>query len=247
MFPIPSAQFSTLTATTVSLTLLAISQTAWLQEEPTPPAIEPPGPFETAAKGDADLEAGQKHYQQICSQCHGPAGEGNFPLKAPSIANLPAWYVGGQIGKFQRDWRGARPEDAAGNLMHAIARSLDPPAVRDVAGYIQSLPLIPTEVTLTGGDPAKGSELYRERCMECHRYNGRGEPAFRSSQLIGLQDWYIISQLQKFRDGIRGAHESDSEGAKMHRVSGPLSDQSFLDLAAHIAALAEKYAEKPNP
>lgn len=245
MFPRPSARFSTLTVTTVSVTLLAISQTAWLQEEP--PATEPPGPFETAAKGDADLEAGQKHYQQICSQCHGPAGEGNLPLKAPSIANLPTWYVGGQIGKFQRDWRGVRPEDTAGNMMHAIARSLDPPAVRDVAGYIQSLPLIPTEVTLTGGDATKGAELYRERCMECHRYNGRGEPAFRSSQLIGLQDWYIVYQLQKFRDGVRGAHENDSEGAKMHRVSGPLSDQSFIDLAAHIAELAKKYTEKPKP
>lgn len=247
MFTMKSARFSTLTATIVSLILFAISQTAWLQEESPPPATEPPGPFETAAKGDADLEAGQKHYQQTCLQCHGPAGEGNFPLKAPSIAHLPAWYVGGQIGKFQRDWRGSRPEDAAGNLMHAIARSLDPAAVRDVAGYIQSLPLIPTEVTLAGGDPAMGAELYRERCMECHRFNGKGEPAFRSSPLIGLQDWYIVSQLQKFRDGARGAHESDSEGAKMHRVSGPLSDQSFHDLAAHIAELAEKYAVIPKP
>jgi cytochrome c553 len=229
----------------VSVALLAVFQTAWLQDGPS--AAEPPGPFEAAARGDADLETGQKHYQQICAQCHGPTGEGNVSLKAPSIAHLPAWYVGGQIGKFQRDWRGVRPEDTEGNMMHAIARSLDPPAVRDVAGYIQSLPLLPTQVTLTGGDAAMGEELYRERCMECHRYNGRGEPAFRSSPLIGLQDWYIVHQLQKFRNGLRGSHENDSEGAKMHRVSGPLSDQSLLDLAAHIAELAKKYAEKPKP
>jgi len=230
----------------VLIAVSAIAPKAWLQEAPPPPAIDSQGPIEVVEKGEANLEAGKQRYQRVCSQCHGPGGEGSIALKAPSIANLPAWYVTGQIEKFQKDWRGSTPNDAPGIMMHAIASSLDPAAVRDVAEHIRSLRLIPTVVTLAGGDPANGAELFRERCMECHRYNGRGEPAFRSAQLIGLQDWYIVSQLKKFRDGIRGSHESDTEGAKMHRVSGPLSDESFRDLAAHIADLAQKYTEEPR-
>ena len=219
----------------------------WSQEDDPAPVTESEAPFASAAEGEADLEAGKARYQQVCAQCHGERGEGNFQLKAPSIANLPDWYVAGQIGKFQKDWRGSRPEDVPGNLMHAIAMSLDPVAIRDVAGYIRSMTLVPTVVTLKGGNPERGAELFRERCMECHRYNGRGEPAFRSAQLIGLQDWYIVSQLKKFRDGIRGAHENDAEGTKMHRISERMTDGSFHDVASHIAELAEKYAvERPR-
>lgn len=197
-----------------------------------------------AAEGEPDLEAGAEHYQKVCAQCHGAEGEGNAELKSPSIANLPDWYVSIQIGKFQRHWRGTKPEDVPGIQMHAIAQSLDPVAVRDLAGYLRSLSIHPTRVTLEGGDPERGAELYRERCMECHRYNGRGEPAFRSGQLIGLQDWYIVSQLKKFRDGIRGANEDDLEGGKMHRVTEKMSDRNFLDLSAHLAELAERYKEE---
>ncbi|MCB1090652.1 MAG: c-type cytochrome, partial [Verrucomicrobiae bacterium] len=147
----------------------------------------------------------------------------------------------------QRSWRGAKPEDVPGNLMHAIAQALDPEGVRDVAGYVTSMELIPTQVTLKGGDPERGAEIFRERCMECHRYNGRGEPAFFSGQLIGLQDWYLVSQMKKFRDGKRGGHDADIYGNKMHRITEKMTDQSFLDISSHLAELAVKYAkEKPR-
>ena len=208
------------------------------------PVTEPAEPIAAAAEGEPDLEAGKAKYEMVCAQCHGVKGEGNRQLRSPSIAALPDWFSTIQIGKFQKNWRGSSPEDVPGNLMHAIAMSLDPEAVRDVAGYIKSLKLIPTVVTLEGGDPEKGAELFRERCMECHRYNGRGEPAFRSGQLIGLQDWYIVAQMKKFRDGKRGADEDDVDGAKMHRITERMTDESFKDVAAHIAELAVKYAEE---
>lgn len=202
---------------------------------------------EAAAPGEADLKAGAARYQQVCAQCHGPKGEGNFELKSPSIAGLPDWYVAIQVGKFQRNWRGAKPEDVPGHLMHAIAQALDPVGVRDVSGYIASMELIPTQLTLKGGDAERGAEIFRERCMECHRYNGRGEPAFRSAQLIGLQDWYLLSQMKKFREGARGGHAEDVYGNKMHRITERMTDESFLDIATHISDLARRYAkEKPR-
>jgi cytochrome c553 len=200
-----------------------------------------------AAPGEPNLEAGKARYTAVCAQCHGAKGEGNFELKSPSIAGLPNWYIGIQVGKFQRNWRGAKPEDVPGHLMHAIAQALDPEGVRDVAGYITSLELIPTVTTIKGGDAERGAELFRERCMECHRYNGRGEPVFRSAQLIGLQDWYLLSQMKKFQAGNRGGHVDDVDGNKMHRITEKMTDESFRDIATHIADLAKRYAkEKPR-
>lgn len=225
---------------------LSIAARAAEEESPNVTAAEAAS-AEAAAPGEADLAAGQARYQQVCAQCHGPKGEGNVELRSPSIAGLPNWYVATQVGKFQRSWRGAKPEDVPGHLMHAIAQALDPVGVRDVSGYIAALELIPTQVTLTGGDPERGAEIFRERCMECHRYNGRGEPAFLSAQLIGLQDWYLMSQMKKFRDGSRGGHAEDVYGNKMHRVTERMTDESFRDIATHIADLAKRYAkEKPR-
>ena len=83
--------------------------------------------------------------------------------------------------------------------------------------------------------------------MKCHRFNGRGELAFRSSQLIGLQDWYIVSPLKKYRAGLRGAEKEDLDGTKMHRITNQMTDASFLDPSAHLAELADKYAvERPR-
>ena len=196
------------------------------------------------AEGNSGLFPGEARFKQVCAQCHGPRGQGRVDLKTPSIAGLPDWYVKIQIGKFQKDWRGTKPEDVQGVQMHAIARTLDPEAIRDVSGYIESLKLIPTKVTLKGGNSKRGAELYRDLCMECHRFNGRGELAFRSSQLIGLQDWYIVSQLKKYRAGLRGAEKEDLDGTKMLRITNQMTDDNFIDLSAHLAELADKYAEK---
>ena len=224
--------------------LIAVAFPVAGQEAPVENGVVNIEPIEAAAEGEPDLVAGEKHFRAVCAQCHGEKGEGKLDLKAPSIANLPDWYVAIQIGKFQRHWRGTKPEDVPGIQMHAIAQSLDPVAIRDLAGYIRSLEIHPTQVTLEGGSAERGAEMFRERCMECHRYNGRGESAFRSGQLIGLQDWYIVSQLKKFRDGVRGHNEDDLEGGKMHRVTERMTDESFLDLAAHIAELAERYKDE---
>lgn len=199
-----------------------------------PPAAANDSP--PAAPGDAS-----PLFEKVCSTCHGKKGEGNHELKAPSIAGQPEWYTIAQIGKFRSDMRGIDPEDVPGTQMHAIALTLDEDAARKVAAFIKQLPRIPTTNTLKG-DPDKGRILYEENCMECHRYNGSGELAFKSPALVAYQDWYIVAQLKKFRAGTRGTHPKDVEGAKMHKVTGYLeSEDDFAHIAAFIAFLAEKY------
>ena len=82
--------------------------------------------------------------------------------------------------------------------------------------------------------------LYQESCAACHRYNASGELAFKSAPLHGLQDWYLFAQLTKFRDGIRGAHPQDEDGAKMRLVITNLDEQQLRDVVAGIAVAAQK-------
>ena len=196
-----------------------------------PPSLPPPG---------TPISFGT-----LCAACHGLRGEGNQQQRAPSIAGLPAWYVTLQFEKFRSDVRGATPADPDGQRMHAIARLLDESQITLLASTVAAMERHPTRNTL-GGDATRGRPLYEERCMACHRYNGSGELAFKAAPLTGLQDWYVVAQLQKFRAGIRGGEPQDEDGNKMHLVTSDLNDHEFRDVVAYLAHLAqstERYRE----
>ena len=81
--------------------------------------------------------------------------------------------------------------------------------------------------------------------MECHRFNGEGEIVFGSAPLVGLQDWYLASQLRKFKDGRRGAEKNDANGQKMVHVTA-----SFIEgeeMIQSVSAYIMKLQQKPAP
>jgi cytochrome c553 len=198
------------------------------RSQPTTPTLPPPGTPVT--------------FGNFCAACHGLRGEGVRELRTPSIAGLPTWYVSVQFDKFRSDIRGADPADPDSQRMHTIARALDEAQIATLASTIAAMPRHPTQDTL-GGDATRGRLLYEERCMACHRYNGSGELAFKAAPLTGLQDWYLVAQLRKFRAGIRGRSRSDEDGSKMHQVASDLDDSEFRDVVAHIAHLARRYRD----
>jgi len=184
-------------------------------------------------------------YQRICLNCHGDKGQGNPQLRAPSIAGLPDWYVMAQLAKFKSRLRGGHEKDMTGAQMHAIAVNLKDEQMKEAATVIAKMPLHATRNTLKG-DAAKGMYVYMDQCMECHRYNGSGEVAFRSGQLVGLQDWYMLGQLEKFRAGIRGADRKDEDGIRMREIASRLKDEQLADVLAYVAKLAEQYVGELN-
>lgn len=186
--------------------------------------------------------AAQQKFNQVCATCQGIRGEGKLELKTPSIASLPDWYVRTQLEKFRESIRGAAGDDASGQQMHAIAATLPPKMIDTLAELVFNLPRNPTRNTLKG-DLAEGEYIFRDVCMQCHRYNGTGELVFKTPPLIGLQDWYIERQLRKFRDGLRGADKRDIKGAKMHMVVNDLSDADLRGVASYISVLAAKHAK----
>ncbi|MFZ4764078.1 MAG: cytochrome c4 [Roseimicrobium sp.] len=186
-------------------------------------------------------------YQNLCAQCHGVSGEGKAEVKAPSIASLPSWYVLRQIENFQHDRRGAHPQDTEGQMMRAIAKVLTPELSRAVAVLVEKLPRAHPPPTIVA-ETAQGQELFAERCMECHRFNGEGEIVFGAAPLVGLQDWYIAAQLRKFKTGVRGAEKTDTNGQKMVHVTASFIDsQEMIDsVSAYILKLGKQMAARSS-
>ena len=191
----------------------------------------------------AEDATGEIIFKNVCFNCHGSRGEGNIQFKAPSIAGMPTWYVLRQIDNFQHDRRGFESKDVEGQIMRAIAKSLDKPKMEAVARYVSTLKRVQPTPTITV-DIQKGRELFAERCMECHRYNAEGEFTFGSPPLMGLQDWYLRSQIMKFRSGLRGVEKADPYGTKMSFSSGFIEDEEMLNsLVSYLMFMQTKPAE----
>ncbi|MGB0581780.1 MAG: c-type cytochrome, partial [Limisphaerales bacterium] len=145
-----------------------------------------------------------------------------------------------QLTNFRKSIRGTSQQDPHGLQMSAIAKSLDPNLLQALGRFVSALPHRPTTNTLRG-DLQRGQLVYREICMQCHRYNASGEKVFSSPPLHGLQDWYIERQLKHFRIRIRGGDSRDIKGAKMHLMVNDLTDVELRGVASYIAVLAERH------
>jgi len=89
--------------------------------------------------------------------------------------------------------------------------------------------------TLAEGDAKAGKDLY-EVCATCHGEDARGNADTQAPQLAGQFEWYLVRQLQNFRNGIRGTHPDDTYGAMMKPMADMLkTDQAVADVAAYIA------------
>ncbi len=174
-----------------------------------------------------------------CVPCHGKTGIGNADLKAPVIAGLPEWYVAAQLDKYRHSIRGAHPSDMEGHRMRPMAKTLkDSVEVAAVARYVASLPAYYSAATLHGGNAQAGQARYNTVCTVCHGPDAKGLESMRSPSLAQQADWYLYSQLDKFKNGMRGAHPNDITGGQMRAMSATLeNDQAMKDVVAYIKTL----------
>lgn len=174
-----------------------------------------------------------------CSSCHGVGGEGNPTLAAPSIAGLPAWYVESQLVKFRTGVRGAHPDDLEGLRMRPMSRQMkDEAEVKRVSEYVASLPAPKAVKTLTDGDATAGASAYAT-CLACHGPAGLGNEALKAPPIAGQSDWYLLAQLKKFKDGVRGTNPKDVTGAQMRPMAMTLADEKAMkNVVAHIATFS---------
>jgi cytochrome c553 len=179
-------------------------------------------------------------FQNACAACHGPKGEGNEQVKAPSIAGRPAWYALAQLGNFREGRSGTNPAEPQAMVMAAIVKTLAWEQMEAVSAHIEQLdPVRPAQPgALKNVDLALGKELFEVRCMECHRFNASGEMTFGSPPLTGLQEWYLLAQIDKFKTGRRGTLAGDPNGAKMVLSARFIEDdQARNSVVAYILTL----------
>ncbi|MEX1994417.1 MAG: c-type cytochrome [Steroidobacteraceae bacterium] len=201
---------------------------AWLAAQPT---------FaENQLLAAADPRAGAAQYA-VCMACHGPSGEGNPSLNAPRLAGQQAWYMQRQLHAFRNGQRGAHANDTYGAQMRAFAAMLpDATAIRNLAAYVATLPGHEPEPTVTG-NVDRGRRLYTT-CANCHGKNGEGVWALNAPRLADMSDWYMVRQLQNFKQRIRGAHSQDYYGWQMATMADSLGDDRAInDIVAYINTL----------
>ena len=171
-----------------------------------------------------------------CAPCHGDAGQGNVELAAPAIAGLPAWYVEAQLHKFRNGDRGNHAQDLPGLRMRPMARTLPEGDVTLLASHVAGLaPHAPTRTVQ--GDADKGKALYAT-CAACHGPDGKGNEALNAPPIGQLDDWYIVTQIHNFKNGIRGADPDDTTGAQMAPMANTLPDEAAVhDVIAYLGTL----------
>ena len=200
---------------------------AWLSSYPT---------FAQSSQPAGDAAAGKPLYT-VCAACHGSQAEGNPALNAPKLSGQGDWYLKRQLKHFKNGARGTHDKDVYGKQMAPMAATLaDDAAMDNVVAYIKTLQDIPAPPTVNA-QTIKGQTLYAT-CAACHGADGRGVQAMNAPRLAGMSDWYLVTQLKNFKQGIRGAHPKDMYGPQMVSMAAILADdRATSDLVAYINTL----------
>ncbi|MBI3056270.1 MAG: c-type cytochrome [Betaproteobacteria bacterium] len=192
---------------------------------------------QTSAQATSDAAAGKPLYA-VCAACHGAQAEGNAALHAPKLSGQGDWYLKRQLKYYKQGVRGAHAKDVFGKMMAPMAATLgDDAAINNVSAYIRTLPDNPAPATVKG-NANNGQRHYVTTCAACHGANGRGIQAMNAPGLKGMSDWYLVTQLKNFKQGIRGAHPQDMYGGQMALLAAILTDDRAVDdLVAYINTL----------
>ncbi|GHI96156.1 MULTISPECIES: cytochrome bc1 complex diheme cytochrome c subunit [Streptomyces] len=134
--------------------------------------------FAPAGKAQADetaqslaIDEGKKLYAVGCASCHGTGGQGTSD--GPSLVGVGAAAVDFQVGT------GRMPAQQPGAQVPKKKVIYSQAEIDQLASYIASLgagPSVPSEEKYgpEGADIAKGGELFRTNCAQCHNFTGKG-------------------------------------------------------------------------
>jgi cytochrome c oxidase subunit 2 len=123
--------------------------------------------------------------------------------------------------------------------MQPVGMQLDDPTIEKVIAYIGTFSPKAPPATVTG-DAKRGKALY-VTCSGCHGTKGEGSVALKSPALAGQTDWYLVTQLERFRAGERGFMPEDEQGTQMRAASSVLPDKAAVhDVVAYINTLTQR-------
>ncbi|HLJ24556.1 MAG TPA: c-type cytochrome [Candidatus Acidoferrales bacterium] len=187
--------------------------------------------------GTTDAATRGREVFETCVPCHNSDGSGNSAIGAPNIAGMKEWYVERELDKFRAGSRGMHFSDVEGMRMRPMALSLSSEEdVKSVAHYVETLTPVPHAASLPG-DAQAGAALYAT-CAACHGDNGAGNQDLGAPRIAGTDDWYLATELRKFKSGIRGTNPKDREGRLMRPMALTLrTDDAIRNVVAYVGTL----------
>ncbi|MEU3603190.1 c-type cytochrome [Streptomyces sp. NPDC006798] len=172
--------------------------------------------FAPADKAQADetaqslaIEEGKKLYTVGCASCHGMGGEGT--TDGPSLVGVGSAAVDFQVTT------GRMPAQQPGAQVPKKPAVYNQAQVDQLAAFVASFgagPVTPTEkqYSPTGADVARGGDLFRNNCAQCHNFSGKGGALTNGKyapSLEGVSAKHIYEAMQtgpqnmpSFPDGI---------------------------------------------
>ncbi|MES5823077.1 c-type cytochrome [Streptomyces sp. RG80] len=197
--------------------------------------------FAPAEKAQADetaqsltIEEGKKLYAVGCASCHGTGGQGT--TDGPSLVGVGAAAVDFQVGT------GRMPAQQPGAQVPKKKVIYTQAEIDQLAAYISSLgagPAIPTknEYSPDGADIAKGGELFRTNCAQCHNFTGKGGALTHGKfapSLEGVDPKHIYEAMQTGPQNMPSFPDTT------------LSEQNKKDIIAYLDAVNGDDTESPG-
>ncbi|GGW42200.1 cystathionine beta-lyase [Streptomyces griseoloalbus] len=198
--------------------------------------------FAPAGKAQADetaqsltIEEGKKLYSVGCASCHGTGGQGTSD--GPSLVGVGAAAVDFQVST------GRMPAATSQGAQVPRKKNIYSQAEIDqLAAYIASLgagPAVPTEQQYgpQGADIAKGGELFRNNCAQCHNFTGKGGALTHGKYAPTLED---VSPKHIYEAMLTGPQNMPSF------PDSTLSEQNKKDIIAYLHAVNGEETESPG-
>jgi ubiquinol-cytochrome c reductase cytochrome c subunit len=194
----------------------------------------------TQAKADTTaqslaIEEGKKLYQVGCASCHGTGGQGSSD--GPSLVGVGAAAVDFQVGT------GRMPAATSQGAQVPQKRPIyNQTQIDQLAAYIASLgagPAIPTknDYSPEGADIAKGGELFRTNCAQCHNFTGKGGALTHGKyapSLEGVAPKHIYEAMQTGPQNMPSFPDTT------------LSQQNKKDIIAYLKSVNGDQTENPG-
>ncbi|MFF2131466.1 c-type cytochrome [Streptomyces olivochromogenes] len=197
--------------------------------------------FAPASKAQADttaqslaIDEGKKLFSVGCASCHGTGGQGSSD--GPSLVGVGAAAVDFQVGT------GRMPAQQPGAQVPRKKVIYSQAEIDQLAAYIASLgagPTIPTksQVSPEGADIAKGGELFRTNCAQCHNFTGKGGALTHGKfapSLEGVDPKHIYEAMQTGPQNMPSFPDTT------------LSEKNKKDIIAYLNAVNGDDTESPG-
>ncbi len=182
-----------------------------------------------ALKAKGDVQRGQITFE-VCQGCHRTGALGRVDGSYPRLAGQHATVLIKQL----TDVRAGR-RDNPKMYPFADEHVIGPQDIADIALYLQSLPVPPTNGKGPGERLDQAKEMYDANCVSCHGKNGEGDPLKFYPRVSGQHYKYLLREALAIRDGDRR-----NANPKMVRIIKDYSDADLMALSDYMSRLLLK-------